>query len=290
MAIDTQAFRLLLAARKAGASFERTITFGRQGFHPRRAHAVRALAHADLGITAEAIGPFRHCYGETFLQLLGAQVADSMDASAYEGATLIHDLNQPVPSSLHGRYTVVYDGGTTEHVFHYPQTLLTAMQLLAVGGHFISITAGNSLPGHGFYQISPELFFRVFCPANGFETVAVLLADGRPGGRFYRVEDPATLHGRVEFVSARPHLVAVIARKIAADAGLKATPLQSDYQEIWQQSPAGGSSSKLGREARRVVNQARRFLGRHFYLPWQSPGITALSDAELYALRVARAR
>ncbi len=284
MAIDTQAFRLLLAARKTGADFSRTVTFGRQSFYPKPGHATRALARSNVGITPAQIGPVRHCYGETFLKALGAQTVDSIDASGYEGATLVHDLNQPVPSQLHGKYTLVYDGGTTEHVFHYPQTLLSAMQLLAVGGHFVSITAGNNLSGHGFYQISPELFFRVFNPANGFETVAVLLADGRPGGRFYRVADPAVLKERIEFTTSKPFLVAVIARKVAETGALQAAPQQSDYAQAWRGAGAKPPATKLGREARRVLSQLRLWLGRRFYLPWQSRGITALSDEQLYSL------
>jgi len=284
MAIDTQAFRLLLAARKTGADFSRTVTFGRQSFYPKPGHAAAALARSNVGVALAQIGPVRHCYGETFLKALGAQTVDSIDASGYEGATLVHDLNQPVPSRLHGKYTLVYDGGTTEHVFHYPQTLLSAMQLLAVGGHFVSITAGNNLSGHGFYQISPELFFRVFNPANGFETVAVLLADGRPGGRFYRVADPAVLKERIEFTTRQPFLVAVIARKVAETGALQAAPQQSDYQQAWQGAGAKPPATKLGREARRVLSQARLWLGRRFYLPWQSRGITALSDEQLYSL------
>ena len=284
MAIDTQAFRLLLAARKAGADFDRTVTFGRQSFYPKPGHAARALARSNLGLTLAEVGPVRHCYGEGFLKALGAKTADSIDASGYEGATIVHDLNQPVPPQLHGQYTVVYDGGTTEHVFHYPQTLLSAMQLLAVGGHFVSITAGNNLSGHGFYQISPELFFRVFNRANGFETVAVLLAEARPGGRFFRVADPAVLKERIEFVTGQPMLVAVIARKVAATGALQAAPQQSDYQQAWQAAGAAAPPGKLGREARRVLSQARLWLGRCFYLPWQSRGITALSDEQLYSL------
>jgi len=40
-----------------------------------------------------------------------------MDFSAYEGADLVHNLNQPVVKSLEGRFNFILDGGTTEHVF-----------------------------------------------------------------------------------------------------------------------------------------------------------------------------
>jgi hypothetical protein len=285
MAVDTQAFRLLLAARKAGADFSQTVTFGRQCFFPKRSHVARELSRANLGITEEAIGEMRHCYAERFFQALGAQKQDSIDASAYEGATIVHDLNLPVPAELRGKYTLVYDGGTSEHVFNYPQTLANAMRLLAVGGHFVTMTAGNNLSGHGFYQVSPELFFRVFSGANGFGIVAVLLADARAGGPFFRVADPASAKERIEFVSARPYLVAAIARKVEDVAELQAAPRQSDYQRAWENPAGRNGQGKLVREVRRVLRGTRRHLGRWFYLPWQSKGITHLSGSQLYGLR-----
>src|ERR1700690_456811 len=285
MAIDTQAFRLLLAARKAGADFSRTVTFGRQCFFPKRSHVARELVLSNLGITEDEIGELRHCYAEKFFQALGALKQDSIDASAYEGATIVHDLNDPVPAELHGKYTLVFDGGTTEHVFNYPQTLSNAMRLLAVGGHFVSVTAANNLCGHGFYQVSPELFYRVFNGANGFRIVAVLLAEVRPGGPFFRVADPASEGERIEFVSAKPYLVAAIARKVEDVAELQAAPRQSDYQRAWENPGGRDERDKLKREIRRVIRGTRRHLGRLFYLPWQSRGITHLSGGQLYALR-----
>jgi len=286
MAVDTQAFRLLLAARKAGVDFTRSVTFGRQSFYPKEPPVVRALAASGLGLTRDQIGPLRHTYAERFLTALGATTVDSIDASDYEQATLIHDLNQPVPTDWHGRYTMVFDGGTTEHVYHYPEAIANAVRLLALGGHFISITAGNNQHGHGFYQISAELFFRVFCRANGFETRAVLLADARPGGRFYRVADPAALHQRVEFVSGQRQHVAVITRKVEAVHELRRLPQQSDYQSLWQDQAGlprrpGG---RLHREILRLGRQAKTWAGRRCYLPWQGAGLTALSDQDLYTL------
>jgi hypothetical protein len=43
------------------------------------------------------------------LELLGAQQVDSIDHSNFEGATLTHNLNEPVPDDLRGRYSLVWD-------------------------------------------------------------------------------------------------------------------------------------------------------------------------------------
>ena len=61
-------------------------------------------------------------YNDTiFFNKLGFKTVTSLDYSDYEGADLIHDLNNPIPDSLHDKFDFVYDGGTLEHVFDFPQ-------------------------------------------------------------------------------------------------------------------------------------------------------------------------
>ena len=76
-------------------------------------------------------------FAENFLRILGTKDAQSMDASDYEQATIVHDLNQPVPSQLHQKFDAVIDGGTLEHVFNFPVAIRNAMEMTKVGGGFI---------------------------------------------------------------------------------------------------------------------------------------------------------
>ena len=77
-------------------------------------------------------------------------------------ATIIHDLNRPIPDDLRGRFGLVYDGGTLEHIFHISQALKNCMEMVRVGGHFAQCTVANNFTGHGFWQVSPELIFPPF--------------------------------------------------------------------------------------------------------------------------------
>ena len=69
---------------------------------------------------------------------------------------------------LKNKYTLVIDGGCLEHIFNFPVAIKNCMEMLQEGGHFIGITPANNLMGHGFYQFSPELYFRIFSKENGF--------------------------------------------------------------------------------------------------------------------------
>jgi hypothetical protein len=151
MGIADHTTLLLAAAKLRGVDFARTLTLGRQEFFPRT--AAYNLAAEACGLPPDLpgkIGPF----ADGFFKALGAETVASMDASDYEGATIVHDLNDPVPSNLHGQFSAVFDGGTLEHVFGYSAGLKSALQMVAIGGHFIQCTPANNALGHGFDAVA----------------------------------------------------------------------------------------------------------------------------------------
>jgi len=109
-------------------------------------------------------------FGEPFLEACGFRTVRSLDFSDYEGADIVHDLNLPLPAKLEALSSFVYDGGTIEHVFDVAQALQNVMKLTKLGGTILLSSPANGQCGHGFYQFSPELFYRVL-EANGFADV-----------------------------------------------------------------------------------------------------------------------
>lgn len=104
---------------------------------------------------------------QTFFQLLGFDVVQSTDASDYEKADFIHDFNQPVPETMHGRFDVVFDGGSLEHIFHLPNAFSNFHALLKVGGRVLHDSPTHNFVDHGFFCFSPTLFWDYY-EANGF--------------------------------------------------------------------------------------------------------------------------
>ncbi len=177
---------------------------------------------------------------------LGADVVDSLDASDFEGATVVHDLNLPAPTTLVGRYTAVIDAGTMEHVFNVPEALRTAMSLVAQGGHLVLMAPCNNNPGHGFYQFTPELVYRSLSTSNGFVVVRCLLKEVR--GRWYDVADPASLGRRREFRTRRSTYLFVVAERVADVPIFAEWPQQRDYELQWAgttSSPAPHGTTQL---------------------------------------------
>jgi hypothetical protein len=232
MGLDLDGFRFFSSARRAGASFDRTLTIGRQEISD------HAKLERMLSVTAPASGPDRK-FAEWAFAGLGVKALDALDASAFEGAALVHDLNHPIPDAWHGRYDAVIDGGSLEHVFDVRQSLANLMNAARVGGSVFMVTPTNNHMGHGFYQFSPELFFRAFSEANGFRVQRMLLQTSVLFRKTYEVTDPNTVHDRVALIHGAPARLLVHAVKVAQRPVFAIAPQQSDYSAGWANAAAG---------------------------------------------------
>jgi hypothetical protein len=115
-------------------------------------------------------------------KLLGLGDLQILDVSAYEGAEIVADLNVPVPSELIGRYGLIVDGGTMEHVFDIRQGLKNTADMLRIGGRAVHISPSNNYVNHGFAQLSPALYHSYYTE-NGFDDVrGIIIVQPRADG------------------------------------------------------------------------------------------------------------
>lgn len=251
--------RTLCRARVRGVSFDRTLTVGRLNLflHPVELQALRSTWLAGVtGLSGGArLERYRlGDYADEFIrQCLGASSITVIDHSDYEGADRVHDLNQPLPGDLVEQFDAVIEAGTLEHVFNFPVAIASLMTAVKVGGSIFLTTPANNLCGHGFYQFSPELMYRVFSPENGFTVRGVTFLEARfpavestPIVRVRRVADPAVVGRRVGLRSRRPVMMAVEATRVERRTPFATTPLQSDYVAKWE---GGGGSGGGGLRA-----------------------------------------
>lgn len=215
MGISVQTAQFLRMALSRGVSFKRTLTLGRQYIY-------------GEGHERPADDLFRE---------LGADKLDALDASSFEGASVIHDLNEPMPEQLKGQFSVVFDGGTLEHVFNAGWAVRHCLELVAPGGHYIAASPGNNQMGHGFYQFSPEFYYRVLSRDVGFEVDLLLAVEQRPlRPRWYKALDPAQCHRRFQLRSTYPIELFALARRVSPSGEATTTPQQSDYVAEWDGS------------------------------------------------------
>jgi SAM-dependent methyltransferase len=234
MGLESNAVRFLIAARKKGVQFNRTMTLGRQHF------AVPPGVVCDLmgrqGLPTEGLEAAikSSVFSEPFFQALGAKQVDSIDNAEFEGANFIHDLNQPIPADWKEKFDIVYDGGTLEHVFNFPTALRSAMEMLKTDGRIFIHTQVNNAAGHGFYQFSPELFFGAFSPENGFEVERLIVHRTGPYGRWYEVSDSNKIRERVELISFTPISALIQARRVKVVPIFEKWPQQAIYADLWE--------------------------------------------------------
>lgn len=232
MGIDNAAAQMILLMRTdTTVDFYKTLTYGHQRNYISTKFQKKIAK--ELGIDRDQIAT---PYSDGLLRALGATELATLDFSDYEKATLIHDLNTPVPDVLRGTFSVVMDIGTTEHVFNVTQAHQNTKDLCQVGGHILIVNPANNYLGHGFYQFSPELIFRTYSSEEGFSILDLfLIKKGLLRNSWYRLNDPKNMRRRGDIRTAKRCYVAAIVHKLSSET-TESNPQQSDYVASWNSS------------------------------------------------------
>lgn len=268
MGLDTETARFLLSSRRDGASFRRCVTLGRQNYFLGNRETEHLLREYGLdpsefpGLFEQDYSRFR--YSENFWAVLGTEELVTLDASDYEGATWVHDLNRPIPETWHRRFDAVCDLGTLEHVFHLPVALKNCMEMVDLGGDLFLQTPANNFFGHGFYQFSPELFHRVLGEANGYRLERMVAVEYGPRRRWYEVADPDRIRARVALINRYPVMLFVRARRTSITTILRNDPQQSDCAAQWSNQATPAQSGVVDRLASPKLDRAKRLLLERF--------------------------
>ena len=244
MGIDITSARFLQGEARRGIKFTNTLTLGHQAIYMNPLEYSNIMKNYCVQNQTETI------YTDTFLKCLGVDSLDIMDASEYEGATVIHDLNQHLPKDYIKRYDCLIDGGTLEHVFNFPQAIKTCMELVQLGGHLIFLTPWHNYAGHGFYQFSPELFYRILSPDNGYRVERMLI---NQKGKWYSIRDPELIKSRIENKSSEKTQLYISAKRTEIKPIFTNWPQQSDYSYAWSRDDKKVSSTENSQKLKIVI-------------------------------------
>ena len=179
MAIDLLTFRHLLEINRDYPNIRNVLVLGRQHFlspnpdeRTKRQMTVyqRMLEQFGHDLKIENLVD-SDGFCNSLFDFLGFETTDYMDVSEYEGANVIHDMNTHVPANLHGKYDLVIDGGTIEHIFNVPSAFENVNKMLHVGGYFLAFNPCNNWVGHSFYQFGPELVWSYWRSVQGYEVI-----------------------------------------------------------------------------------------------------------------------
>jgi len=257
MAIDRGTARLLLEEHRQRPFDGSVLQLGRQTvlFSERQLRAWAEVTPVVLHcIPRERLGGMRDGNGatgrrlddEVFFKLLGFGEVQSCDVSPYEGATLLADLNQPVTPAMQGRFDMIFNGGTLEHIFDMRAALANVHKMLRVGGRAIHIAPSSNTIDHGFYSISPTLFDDYYS-ANHYSILTLYLFECHSWTGEWAIYDYG--RGRMDSrlgrtCSAKMAGVYCVVQKTAGSTA-DAVPAQTDFARLWQSGREDGGSARM---------------------------------------------
>ena len=184
-----------------------------------------------LGLEKNSV--FFREYSEGILkEYFGANLVDSIDNSDFEGANIIHDMNNEL-KNINKQYDTVIDIGTSEHIFNINQNLNNISNLCKNGGRIIHCLPANNQCGHGFWQFSPELFFSLYDDSNGYQSTELYLIDNYDDENYWQIKKNSQ-DKRLELNSFSPLYIFVSTIKKLENTTQKAQ--QSDYQYNWNKN------------------------------------------------------
>ena len=175
-------------------------------------------------------------------ETLGLHGYEALDRFGIKGATILRDLAAPLSAELHGRFGLVLDGGTLEHVYDIAAALRNVTQLVAPGGVVVHVSPVSGWENHGFYMPQPKLLEQTY-RNNGFSDIrAHLVHLSRDGDlREARIVRDVATDGPFATDSARElTLMVLLARRREHDAGFREpvdTHQLRDDLMYWEQEP-----------------------------------------------------
>ena len=170
-------------------------------------------------------------FTERLLGALGYPPIEALDFTDAEGAQHVHDLNQPLPDHLHERFDIVIDGGTTEHIFYIGQALDNCHAMLKPGGLMLAYISCDGWFGHGFFQTGPDVPWRYWHHARGYEMLEVSVVGRKTPRKIVPIPDPTGLKRGGEMFFEGPQMLLYAARKPMA-APDYAPPIQGHYASV----------------------------------------------------------
>lgn len=230
MGIDITSLEAIILSLKNTNLRGNALTLARQGIHINQSTFNQIFSLHNISLSNNA----HSSYCETMFKELGFDNVASIDCSPYENATIIHDMNKPLPENI-AKYDYIYDGGTIEHIFNIAQVCENIINFLNVGGVFCSVTCNNNFSGHGIYQFSPEFFMSAFSEEYGMEILSLHIAQvGTLYCDWIDVKSYGNGRNETKFDNTNPVYIIAIARKISE--GRKSlihdSPQQYSYEQI----------------------------------------------------------
>jgi SAM-dependent methyltransferase len=163
-----------------------------------------------------------------FARLLGFKDADVVDIDDRGFVNIVHDLNLPdLKAKTSNVYDIVFDGGTLEHVFSVENSMKNIGECTATDGIVIHLVPMNNFINHGFFQISPTLFFDYYGWNKWDVLLALYVVEREDGVHAYKANAKEFSGADMEFPDGKFSTLFVARKTVHSTVGV--IPTQGMY-------------------------------------------------------------
>lgn len=224
--------RWLIERQRARAPGRSVLTLGVQDIGATESEVRDLLDGRPVAAPIQALAPGTGIAADRFFSLLGFREYHALDLFGGEGASILHDLSQPPPQPWRGRFDLIIDGGTLEHIFDIPAALRGIVAMLRTGGTVLHVSPVAGWENHGFYSLQPRVLDQ-FYRANGFEIDGGWLARLPRSGslRLGEIEAIGCLEAPFQTDSLREYTLLLFAARKREEVSIITTPIDTHQPE-----------------------------------------------------------
>lgn len=215
---------------------------------------------AELDRSTVAAGDRGYLTDRSFVSMFADCSVKALDVSPYEGAEIVHDLNEPLPDEHCGIADFIFNGSCLDDLFDPATAIKSMSKMLRPGGRIMHLEMGSQTGGQ-YLCYSPEWFFD-FYALNGYLDCQVLQCvfpfDQQQPWHIFRWLPFIERNGEMEPATMRADRYGHFVNIVIAEKGSHSTDVRAPIRASYRNHH--GSSSDVYRrsdEAYRV--STRRF-------------------------------
>ncbi len=171
---------------------------------------------------------------ESFFSMFGNVNYNTLDVSSYEKASIVHNLNQPIPKELEGQFDYIIDGGTFDHLFDLRTCFENVTKLLKPGGRIFQWNGASNYANAGYLSFSADFFYDYYT-LNHFDDCQVFFAISHSMGAqnwyLYEFQPPKGVAGYPSFCPSYMYVMTIVLAKKGVNSTFDRMPVQLQYRD-----------------------------------------------------------
>lgn len=170
----------------------------------------------------------------SLFSMFGKVNYQTLDISSYEHASIVHNLNIPVPKILENQFDFIIDGGTFDHLFDLKTCFENVTKLLKPGGRIFQWNAASNYANAGYLSFSAD-FFNDYYTLNNYADCRTFFAVSHSMGAqnwcLYEFIPPKNTNAYPFFKPSYMHVMVIVLAEKGSNTTYDRMPVQLQYRD-----------------------------------------------------------